>query len=90
MQRAMHKVGRDFRAFMAARSRYTEDHLAEAVANGVAQYVVLGAGLDTFAGAIPSRRFTSSRWIFPPRRSGNARCWTKQESSARTNRLPLD
>jgi methyltransferase (TIGR00027 family) len=49
MQRAMHKVGRDFRAFMAARSRYTEDHLAEAVANGVAQYVVLGAGLDTFA-----------------------------------------
>jgi methyltransferase (TIGR00027 family) len=49
LQRAMHKVGRDFRAFMAARSRYTEDHLAEAVANGVAQYVVLGAGLDTFA-----------------------------------------
>ena len=34
---------------MAARSRYAEDRLAEAVANGVAQYVVLGAGLDTFA-----------------------------------------
>ncbi|WP_348264786.1 class I SAM-dependent methyltransferase [Telmatobacter sp. DSM 110680] len=49
MERAMHSVGRDFRGFMAARSRYTEDQLAEAVACGVTQYVVLGAGLDTFA-----------------------------------------
>ncbi|MGB7546543.1 MAG: class I SAM-dependent methyltransferase [Terracidiphilus sp.] len=49
MERAMHKVGRDFRAFMAARSRYAEDRLGEAVAHGVTQYVVLGAGLDTFA-----------------------------------------
>jgi methyltransferase (TIGR00027 family) len=49
LDRAMEKVARDFRAFMAARSRYTEDRLAEAVANGVSQYVVLGAGLDTFA-----------------------------------------
>ena len=45
----MHRVARDFRAFMAVRSRYTEDHLAAAVAEGVSQYVVLGAGLDTFA-----------------------------------------
>jgi O-methyltransferase involved in polyketide biosynthesis len=49
MERAMHPVGRDFRAFMAVRSRYTEDQLAAAVACGVAQYVILGAGLDTFA-----------------------------------------
>ena len=49
MERAMHKVARDFRAFLAARSRYVEDRLAEAVANGVTQYVMLGAGLDTFA-----------------------------------------
>ncbi len=49
MERAMHPVGRDFRGFMAARSRYAEDRLAEAVSNGVTQYVVLGAGLDTFA-----------------------------------------
>jgi methyltransferase (TIGR00027 family) len=49
LDRAMEKVARDFRAFMAARSRYTEDRLADAVANGVGQYVVLGAGLDTFA-----------------------------------------
>ena len=49
MERASHRVARDFRAFMAARSRYAEDRLAEAVEDGVAQYVVLGAGLDTFA-----------------------------------------
>jgi methyltransferase (TIGR00027 family) len=49
MERALHPVGRDFRGFMAARSRYAEDRLAEAVARGVTQYVVLGAGLDTFA-----------------------------------------
>ena len=49
LERASHRVARDFRAFMAARSRYAEDRLAEAVAGGVAQYVILGAGLDTFA-----------------------------------------
>lgn len=37
------------RAFMVARSRYAEDNLARAVAGGVTQYVLLGAGLDTFA-----------------------------------------
>jgi methyltransferase (TIGR00027 family) len=37
------------RAFLAVRSRYTEDCFAQAAAGGVAQYVVLGAGLDTFA-----------------------------------------
>jgi methyltransferase (TIGR00027 family) len=37
------------RAFMAARSRYAEDQLASAIALGVRQYVVLGAGLDTYA-----------------------------------------
>jgi methyltransferase (TIGR00027 family) len=44
-----HAFSRAFRAFMAARSRYAEDELARAVAEGVMQYVVLGAGLDTFA-----------------------------------------
>jgi methyltransferase (TIGR00027 family) len=48
-QREMNPVVRAFRAFMAARSRYAEDRLAEAIAAGVTQYVVLGAGLDTFA-----------------------------------------
>jgi methyltransferase (TIGR00027 family) len=37
------------RAFLVARSRYAEDNLKRAVAAGVTQYVLLGAGLDTFA-----------------------------------------
>lgn len=37
------------RAFLAVRSRVAEDRVAAAVASGVRQYVVLGAGLDTFA-----------------------------------------
>jgi methyltransferase (TIGR00027 family) len=40
---------RSQRAFLVARSRYAEDKLNEAVAAGVRQYVLLGAGLDTFA-----------------------------------------
>jgi methyltransferase (TIGR00027 family) len=40
---------RSLRAFMSVRSRYAEDQLAVAVTRGVRQYVVLGAGLDTFA-----------------------------------------
>ncbi|WP_394836154.1 class I SAM-dependent methyltransferase [Pendulispora rubella] len=37
------------RAFLAARSRYTEEAFEAAFARGVRQYVVLGAGFDTFA-----------------------------------------
>src|ERR1700722_824564 len=37
------------RAFLVARSRYAEDNLRKAVEAGVEQYVLLGAGLDTFA-----------------------------------------
>jgi methyltransferase (TIGR00027 family) len=44
-----HAFSRAFRAFMAARSRFAEDELARAFAHSVRQYVVLGAGLDTFA-----------------------------------------
>jgi methyltransferase (TIGR00027 family) len=39
---------RYMRAFMAARARYAEDQLADAVHRGVTQFVILGAGLDTF------------------------------------------
>jgi methyltransferase (TIGR00027 family) len=38
-----------FRAAIVARARFIEDLVAEQVGHGVAQYVVLGAGLDTFA-----------------------------------------
>lgn len=40
---------RYLRAFIVVRSRFAEDQLKEAVARGVRQYVVLGAGFDTFA-----------------------------------------
>ena len=40
---------RALRAFLAVRSRVAEDALADAVARGVRRYVLLGAGLDTFA-----------------------------------------
>lgn len=42
-------LGSSLRAFVVARSRFAEDHLGEAWSQGVRQYVVLGAGLDTFA-----------------------------------------
>jgi methyltransferase (TIGR00027 family) len=42
-------ASRSLRTFMAVRSRYAEDQLDSAVSQGVRQYVVLGAGLDTFA-----------------------------------------
>jgi methyltransferase (TIGR00027 family) len=48
-ERQQHPYARAFRAFMAVRSRYAEDNLAASVATGVTQYVILGAGLDTFA-----------------------------------------
>jgi methyltransferase (TIGR00027 family) len=37
------------RSVFVVRARYAEDCLAEAIADGVGQYVILGAGLDTFA-----------------------------------------
>lgn len=43
------RIAAHLRAFLAVRSRIAEDELAHAVARGVAQYVILGAGLDTFA-----------------------------------------
>ncbi len=42
------------RAFMAARSRYAEDQLTAAIGCGATQYVILGAGLDTYAYRNPS------------------------------------
>jgi methyltransferase (TIGR00027 family) len=45
---------RSLRLFIAARSRFAEDCLALAVARGVRQVVILGAGLDTFALRNPS------------------------------------
>lgn len=44
-----HLVLASARGQATCRSRYTEDSLAAAVERGIAQYVLLGAGLDSFA-----------------------------------------
>jgi methyltransferase (TIGR00027 family) len=43
------RFARSLRAFLSVRSRVAEDALRRAVGRGATQYVVLGAGLDTFA-----------------------------------------
>ena len=42
-------VARRFRASVVARARFVEDLVMAQVGRGVSQYVILGAGLDTFA-----------------------------------------
>ena len=37
------------RAVFTVRSRYAEDKLAGAIIGGIDQYIILGAGLDSFA-----------------------------------------
>jgi methyltransferase (TIGR00027 family) len=44
-----HPVLSGARTQVVTRSRYTEDRLAESVQRGAGQYVILGAGLDSFA-----------------------------------------
>ncbi|MDT5001594.1 MAG: hypothetical protein QOK12_3699, partial [Mycobacterium sp.] len=50
---------RAFRASIVGRARFIDDLVAERAAAGVGQYVVLGAGLDTFA----QRRADLSRLV---------------------------
>lgn len=64
--RESHPIARAFRAFMAARSRLAEDELAAAVERGITQYVVLGAGLDTFAYRSPFAGLRVFEVDFPP------------------------
>jgi methyltransferase (TIGR00027 family) len=45
----MSSFTRPFRASILARARFVEDLVVEQAARGVGQYVILGAGLDTFA-----------------------------------------
>jgi methyltransferase (TIGR00027 family) len=48
-RRDMSAFTRPFRASIVARARFVEDHVEQQLSQGVAQYVILGAGLDTFA-----------------------------------------
>jgi methyltransferase (TIGR00027 family) len=92
MERAMHKVARDFRAFMAARSRYVEDQLAFAVSKGVTQYVVLGAGLDTFAYRNPFATLRVFEVDFPATQEWKRAMLREAriEAPARLTFVPLD
>jgi methyltransferase (TIGR00027 family) len=56
------RVSSYLRAFMAARARFTEDQLAHLRATGIRQYVILGAGLDTFAYRDPSPELPLRVW----------------------------
>jgi methyltransferase (TIGR00027 family) len=51
-----------FRYMFAMRSRFTEDRLAKAALRGVSQYLIIGAGLDTFPWRQPD--FAKSMQIF--------------------------
>jgi methyltransferase (TIGR00027 family) len=42
-------IAESLRAHVVLRSRFAEDRLADAVSRGITQYILLGAGLDTFA-----------------------------------------
>jgi methyltransferase (TIGR00027 family) len=48
-------MSRGLRAALVVRSRFVEDELARCIAAGVRQYILLGAGLDTFAYRDPYR-----------------------------------
>lgn len=48
-------MGRGLRGALVARSRFVEDALSHCVAAGVRQFVLVGAGLDTFAYRNPYR-----------------------------------
>ena len=64
-----------FRASIVARARFIEDLVVERAGNGVGQYVILGAGLDTFAQrrpAVASRLFVFE--VDPP----GPQAWKRQ------------
>ena len=64
-----------FRASIVARARFIEDLVTEAAGRGVAQYVILGAGLDTFAQRKPE--IASRLRIFEVDRPG-PQAWKRQ------------
>lgn len=64
-----------FRASIVARARFIEDLVAEEAAHGVGQYVILGAGLDTFAQRRPE--IASRLLVFEVDRPG-PQAWKRQ------------
>jgi len=68
------RLARTLRAFLAARARVAEDELARRVGEGLRQYVILGAGLDTFAYRNP---FADSLRVFEVDQEGT-QAWKRE------------
>jgi len=66
---------RPFRASIVARARFVEDLVVEQADRGVDQYVILGAGLDTFAQRRPE--IASRLTVFEADQSGH-QAWKRQ------------
>jgi len=66
---------RPFRASILARARFIEDLVAEQAALGTSQYIILGAGLDTFAQRCPE--LASRMVVFEIDRPG-PQAWKRQ------------
>ena len=64
-----------FWAAIVARARFVEDLVAEQAGQGVAQYVILGAGLDTFAQRRPE--IASRLTVFEDDQPG-AQSWKRE------------
>src|SRR5215813_9881812 len=64
-----------FRAAIVARARFVEDLVAEQAGRGVGQYVILGAGLDSFAQRRP--KIASGLRIFEVDQPG-PQAWKRQ------------
>jgi methyltransferase (TIGR00027 family) len=67
-----------YRAGIVARARFVEDLVAEQAGHGVGQYVILGAGLDTFAQRRPE--IASRLRVFEVDRPG-PQAWKRQRLS---------
>jgi methyltransferase (TIGR00027 family) len=71
----MSEFTRPFRASIVARARFIEDLVADQAGRGVGQYVILGAGLDTFAQRRPE--LASRMTVFEIDRPG-PQAWKRQ------------
>ena len=76
---------RSYRAAVVVRQRYTEDQLIKAIERGVSQYVILGAGLDSFA--YRSQELESRLRVFEVDLPGS-QLWKKNRLKALNIELP--
>jgi methyltransferase (TIGR00027 family) len=75
------------RAMFAVRSRFSEDRLAQAANRGVRQYVIIGAGLDTFPWRQPG--FADAMEIFHVDHPASL-AWTRARFRDRGLRIPAN